>query len=556
MKTPHSYLFNTLSCRFCLMTAAALFFFLLLSCARIRYLPPAEVTSPIVRIGILESKDEIRFTPHGAFYVVPLTSNERIRLQEEGVWTVTVGQSNPATSVFQISLYETSVKQNADEELIRLKQKGMNVALDAFGETLEFSSKTVVDRRIYRIVVQNEFASSEDAVNFKSGDATWSNGRIVEKIRQLPSGFILIKSPKGESYKADSGCRISGPVITLKDVDSGSGFHFEKTQDRSYTGEMEIRLGNDGKLVAINVLPLESYLRGVVQGEMPDTFPVEALKAQAVASRTYCLNRFGRSHQLEPFDFCDDVHCQTFVGHSADSPDLANALAQTRGLVLTYNGELCLTTYAAVCGGHSESAGNVWQSEGQPYLQGVYDVDPAKFKNVDFDLSSEENISTWIRSEPDVFCNVSRGENQQSVAYAKKYFRWEQRISRADLEHIISKKTGENFGQLVDIIPGKRGVSGRLKEIKIIGTLKSFTLSRELTIRRALSENALYSACFIIEKIGGENRLADEFIFKGAGWGHGAGMCQIGAAKMAYGGYRFDRILSHYYRNTQLQALY
>jgi stage II sporulation protein D len=538
-----------------MVSAAALFMFLL-SCARMMYLPPVEVTSPIVRIGILENKDEIRFTPRGAFYIVPLTSSERTRLQEEGVWTVTVGQSNPAISVFQISLYETSVKQNADEELIRLRQKGKNVALVTIGETLEFSARTVVDRRVYRIVLQDEFASSEDADSYKSADKTLSNGRIVERIKQPPSGFILIKSPEGESYKVDSGCRISGPVVTLKDVNSGQGFHFEKTQDRSYVGEMEIRLGNDGKLLAINVLPLESYLRSVVQGEMPDTFPLEALKAQAVASRTYCLYRFGRSHLLEPFDFCDEVHCQTFVGYSADSPDLANALAQTRGLVLTYNGDLCLTTYAAVCGGHTESAENVWQSDGIPYLQGVYDVDPAKFKNVDFDLSSEENVSAWIRSEPDVFCNVIRGENQQPIAYAKKYFRWEQRISRADLEQIISKKTGENFGQLVDIIPGRRGVSGRLMEIKIIGTLKSFTLSRELNIRRALSENALYSACFIIEKKGEENRLADEFIFKGAGWGHGTGMCQIGAAKMAYAGYRFDQILSHYYCNTQLQALY
>jgi SpoIID/LytB domain protein len=306
----------------------------------------------------------------------------------------------------------------------------------------------------------------------------------------------------------------------------------------------------------VNVVSLEAYLCGVVAGEMAPAFPPEALKAQAMVSRTLFLNNFYRFHRGEDFDVCDEVHCQVYVGVTKQNETSSAAVNATRGLVLAYGDILCTASYSGVCGGHTEEASEVWEGDGQPYLQGDFDATEAGISSHAFDLKNENNVRLWIESKPKVFCNLEIAGSPSFASYATKYFRWQVRASRTDLEKWITEKTGTDIGELLDIKSVRRGSSGRLSEIQIVGSRDSVTVERELNIRRTLSATALYSACFVIDQEDLENGVAQTYVFSGAGWGHGVGMCQIGAAVRALRGQNAGQILAAYYKGTRIKKMY
>ena len=347
---------------------------------------------------------------------------------------------------------------------------------------------------------------------------------------------------------------ITGSVIELPEVEVGKNYHWEGIQSRSYKGVIEFVKTSDSTFTVVNVVSVEEYLKGVVPSEMPPGFPPEALKAQAVASRSYLLSRLGSVHTNSPFDVCDDVHCQVYSGITRETPSTNTAVDQTRGLVLKYHNEICRATYASVCGGHTEDADNVWQWHDKPYLVGILDYQHQL--NGFFDLGKEDNVRIWLESSPIVFCNTLTGNLPPAFEYTKKYFRWQVEYSMTELKSIIEQKTQQTAGEITDIIPVKRGVSGRITELQIIGTIRILDIKGELEIRKALSATALYSSCFILDWVHNTDDTLQKVIIKGAGWGHGAGMCQTGAGIMALQGYSFDQILHHYYTNTKLERVY
>ena len=528
-----------------------LFYF---SCADIRYQPTSH--EPIIRVGIFEKKNTIEFIPQSSFNVSLKNSDKSFYFTHKGIWTVSIQQSQPASASFRILFSESDSPEIASESMQNIKKTDVEAEIEVIGESLKSGTNSIIDHRLYQVLLAKDFDTRQEAEAYLGTSSGLPNGRVIQKIAGPATGKLVLSSPQKKHVTLDDGFRITGANITLKQVEIGQGFHWNRKEDRTYSGEMEFQIDRDGKLTVINVLPLESYLLGVVQGEMPDSFPLEALKAQVVAARTFVLFNFSRQHRNDHFDVCDNVHCQSYVGISSISDKINRAVMDTRGIVLTYNGELCTTPYSAVCGGHTESAESAWSGDGKPYLKGVFDVASDKLNATSFDLTKEQNVKKWINSSPHVFCNVEWAGNPAYAVYAKKYFRWEQKFKRIELEKIINNNTGNNIGTLQDIIPVKRGSSGRIEELEIVGSLKSISIKKELNIRHTLSENTLYSSCFIIQKKGGNGTVADEFIFKGAGWGHGVGMCQVGASTMAAKGFDFSEILAHYYSHSKLKQLY
>ena len=342
--------------------------------------------------------------------------------------------------------------------------------------------------------------------------------------------------------------------FTLNDVTIGVNFHWERQQSQTFEGTLNIVVEAD-KIVAINELPLERYLTSVISSEMSATAPTEFLKAHAVISRSWILAQMEkrRKHQEGTtdsffsfikkddeiirwydredhtiFDVCADDHCQRYQGITmASNPHVAEAIAETRGQVLTYEGDICDARFHKCCGGETEEFQYCWEDAPKPYLQSFHDP----YCNTNDQHILSQVLNDYDQETPD-------------------FYRWTVEYSRQQLSELISRKLNTDFGEIQDLIPLDRGKSGRIWRLKIVGTKKTLTIGKELEIRRALSESHLLSSAFDVERQG------DRFILHGKGWGHGVGLCQVGAAVMGSQGKTYDEILLFYYRGAEIHRLY
>jgi SpoIID/LytB domain protein len=370
----------------------------------------------------------------------------------------------------------------------------------------------------------------------------------------------------------------------LRDVIIGNKFHWERKEKQRFIYSLLLkRVGEE--IIAINRIPLERYLTSVISSEMSAKSSIELLEAQAVIARSWVLAQISRSGELkkkkeihetalelkdelikwydreehEFFDVCADDHCQRFQGVTKIISEASfTAVERTKGVVLLNGGKVCDARYSKCCGGITESFENVWESVKHPYLTSIvdYKFEPENYK---LDFSDEENSSRWITEYPSAYCNTSDAKILSHILVdydreTKDFFRWKIEYTQIELAAIIKEKTGIDFGNIVDLIPVERGDSARLVKIKIVGTNKTLTIGKELEIRRALSKTHLYSSAFVVKKIG--KNIPEKFVLYGAGWGHGVGLCQIGAAVMAEKGYHFDEILLHYFKNSELKKIY
>jgi SpoIID/LytB domain protein len=371
----------------------------------------------------------------------------------------------------------------------------------------------------------------------------------------------------------------------IRDVIIGINFHWQRKERQRFNHSLKlIRDGN--KVVAINVLPLENYIVSVISSEMSAKSSLQSLKSLSVVSRSWVLAQIEKRntektvennlsiHQTEDelirwydreehknFDVCADDHCQRFQGITKVTTENAKkAVLQTRGIVLLSDNEICDTRYSKSCGGITEDFENVWETVRVPYLTSVidYKYEPENF-NIDF--SNEANARKWITGNPQSFCNTSDKVilSQILIDYdqeTKNFFRWSVEYTQNELAALVKDKIGIDFGDILDLIPVERGSSSRLIKLRIVGTKKSLTIGKELEIRRILSKNHLYSSAFIVDKIISKNDMPEKFIIRGAGWGHGVGLCQIGGAVMAEKGFQFDEILFHYFSNVTIKKIY
>jgi SpoIID/LytB domain protein len=366
-------------------------------------------------------------------------------------------------------------------------------------------------------------------------------------------------------------------TFLLFNVAIGSRFHWERTEDQAFEGDLFLQLDKDGTLVAINEIPLENYLKSVISSEMNAAAPIEFLKAHAILSRSWLLAALDRKKEMKDtpklaeqligkeeevmrwygrqdhdlFDVCSDDHCQRYQGITKIlSKRAEEAIRETRGMAITYQDEVCDARYSKACGGLTEEFDTAWGGKRIPYLESISDASISHPL-----IRTEEEARRWILSEPEVYCNTKDEALLEKILpdsdrETKGFFRWRVEYSREELEEILREKSGFDFGTLEEVLPLQRGPSGRISRLRIVGSKKSMVVGKELEIRRWLSRSHLYSSAFIVAVEAGR------FTFYGAGWGHGVGLCQIGAAVMASRGFSAEEILKHYFRGVEIRKIY
>lgn len=374
--------------------------------------------------------------------------------------------------------------------------------------------------------------------------------------------------------------------FTINDVTIGINFHWERQETQSFTGVLKL-IVHEGQITAVNILPAEDYLVSVISSEMNATSSLEFLKAHAVISRSWLFAQIERRKALNQtssnffpfvkteseyirwydredhtiFDVCADDHCQRYQGITkASNKVVVEAVQATRGQLLMYGDKVCDARFSKCCGGATELFSTCWNDTDYPYLDNVRDVDPEENLPLP-DLTDEKEANRWIRTSPSSFCQTHDPKILSQILnnYDQEttdFYRWTVRYSQEELAELISTKTKTDYGQIIDLIPIERGKSGRISKLKIVGTNKTLTIGKELEIRRTLSPNHLFSSAFVVDKGPITNGIPEWFILTGAGWGHGVGLCQIGAAVMGEKGYSYVEILQHYYKGADIRKYY
>ena len=407
--------------------------------------------------------------------------------------------------------------------------------------------------------------------------------RCGEQVVELSEGRILWENALYDELLFEPTDAQSS--FTLEDVTIGVNFHWERKEAQTFLGKLRF-IVQDNNICAINELPVETYLTSVISSEMRATSSLELLKAHAVISRSWLLaqmeQRKAENNNVEKqpsffktneeivrwydredhkrFDVCADDHCQRYQGITkAANKHVVEAIQKTAGEILTSHGEICDARYSKCCGGAVEEFQYCWENIKKPYLQALPDTLPDSTPLPD--LTDEAVARQWILSSPDAFCNTTDQKVLSQVLNdfdqeTTDFYRWSQTYSQAEVKQLLEEKLEVLFGDIIDLVPLSRGKSGRIYRLKIVGKERTLIIGKELEIRRSLSKSHLYSSAFIVEKADIKDGVPQKFIIKGAGWGHGVGLCQIGAAMMGKQGYRYEEILLHYYKGAGITKAY
>lgn len=415
-------------------------------------------------------------------------------------------------------------------------------------------------------LAKGEKVLGEQVVEFSEGGVLW-NGNQYSQLTFHPQS-------------ADAS-------FSLSDVTIGVNFHWERKETQTFLGTLRFVVESD-KIVAINELPVEKYLESVISSEMSATSSLELLKAHAVISRSWLLAQMKKRREVAEsgnnffsftkkedtlirwydredhtlFDVCADDHCQRYQGITKEtSPHVAEAIRQTKGQILMDGEEICDARFSKCCGGITEEFQYCWEDTPKTYLTAVRDI-ALGVEHTLPNLTNEEEAEKWIRFNPPAFCNtqdkkilseVLNDYDQETV----NFYRWKETLNQEKLQQLIADKLKMDLGAILDMKAVERGKSGRISKLQIIGTEKTFTIGKELEIRRTLSDSHLLSSAFVVDKYDkDEQGVPQRFELIGAGWGHGVGLCQIGAAVMGEQGYHYDAILLHYYQGAEIKNLY
>ena len=445
------------------------------------------------------------------------------------------------------------------------KQPNVNVGIVS-GQKIHFSLNKPY-------LAKGEMVTGEQEVAFSEGGILW-NGNQYSSLTFHPQS-------------ADAS-------FSLSDVTIGVNFHWERKETQTFLGTLHFVVESD-KICAINELPVERYLESVISSEMSATSSLELLKAHAVISRSWLLAQMKKRREVAEsgnnffsfvkkddrlirwydredhtiFDVCADDHCQRYQGITKEtSPHVAEAIRQTKGQILMDGDDICDARFSKCCGGVTEEFQYCWEDTPKNYLSSVRDIiqgvksvgsaTPAPLPS----LQDEAAAEAWIRSNPPAFCNTTDKKILSQVLndYDQEtadFYRWKVTLTQEKLKQLLDEKLKMNFGDILDLQAEERGKSGRISKLHIVGTEKTFVIGKELEIRRALSDTHLYSSAFVVDRCDiDEKGVPQRFDIIGAGWGHGVGLCQIGAAVMGEEGFDYDAILLHYYQGAEIKKVY
>lgn len=469
-------------------------------------------------------------------------------------------------------LREVSLSNEAMGEVVkRIRNRAVDLAFDEWRQEPVVSVGVVSGDEIHfqlngTYTIGNREVTGQQTVKLKDGQVLWDSTVYPE----------LCFTPQDDNIS-----------FTLDDVTIGVDFHWERKEAQTFLGKLRFVVDGD-KLWAINELPVERYLASVISSEMSATSSLELLKAHAVISRSWLLVQMRRRKAIEMgvqtasapvkvsdeegvvwydsdahtlFDVCADDHCQRYQGITkATSQHVEEAIKATRGQLLMNGKDICDARFSKCCGGVSEEYEYCWDNTHKPYLLSVVDNAPLGTAP-EIDLTDEKMAQKWILSSPKAFCNTKDAAVLGQVLNnydqeTQDFYRWTVDFKQSELAELIRRKSGLDFGEIVDLQPLERGKSGRITRLKIVGTKLTRIIGKELEIRRTLSESHLYSSAFVVERGEMVNDVPQHFRLVGAGWGHGVGLCQIGAAVMGEKGYKYDEILHHYYQTAVIEAQY
>ena len=423
-------------------------------------------------------------------------------------------------------------------------------------------------------LAKGEEVIGEQEVEFSEGGVLW-NGNQYSKLTFHPQS--------------------NDASFSLSDVTIGVNFHWERKETQTFLGTLRFVVEAD-KICAINELPVEKYLESVISSEMSATSSLELLKAHAVISRSWLLAQMKKRREVAEsgnnffsfvkkedmlirwydredhtiFDVCADDHCQRYQGITKEtSPHVAEAIRQTKGQILMDGDEICDARFSKCCGGVTEEFQYCWENTPKRYLASIRDQvsEERRMKREDSislhaSLQDEATAEAWIRSNPPAFCNTQDKKilSQMLNDYDQEtadFYRWKVTLCQEKVQQLLEEKLKLNVGEVLDFKAIERGKSGRISKLQIIGSEKTFTIGKELEIRRALSDSHLYSSAFVVDKYDlDEQGVPQRFELIGAGWGHGVGLCQIGAAVMGEQGFSYNDILLHYYQGAEIKKLY
>ncbi|MEA3499854.1 MAG: SpoIID/LytB domain-containing protein [Candidatus Marinimicrobia bacterium] len=357
---------------------------------------------------------------------------------------------------------------------------------------------------------------------------------------------------------------IEEAYVVVKPVIAGRVFHWKKQIEVKLPDTVEITI-SDGNLLLVNELPLEDYLMCVATSEMGAKCPTALIEAQTVVARSWMLANVEKKHIELGIDVCNDDCCQRYQGMNNLTEHSKKGTENTRGKVIMYDNKICDARYSKSCGGMMEKFENLWENTPLPYMQNIPDM--PKESSVDIDLTREENAKKWILSSPKAFCSPHTIDESELKKYLGnvdeegKYYRWEEEITQEELVKNLNEKLDLNVKEVLQLIPKKRAGSGRMLELEveykdINDKIKSKIIYKDYDVRLVLHPKFLFSSAIVITYKKNSYGTIDKFIYNGAGWGHGAGMCQIGALGMSLKGYSVEEILLHYYPNSVYKKIY
>ncbi len=420
---------------------------------------------------------------------------------------------------------------------------------------------------------------------FKLPDGTPLTGKNTA---YSSDSVIIIKNEEGKSFSYKSielAPENKAGFFGLKNVTIGINFHWEQKENQQFKGSLKLIL-EEGKIRCINIVPLEEYLRSVISSEMSATSSEHLLKAHAVISRSWLIAQINKANSIQEsndtyqsvnqtedelikwydredhvdFDVCADDHCQRYQGITKIISEKAlKAVDETLGEVLISDENICDARFSKCCGGISENFEKVWEPIRHKYLTKVVDSEFADTTCVDLRLEDEAEL--WIRNKPHAYCNTSDQKILSQVLpdfdqTTTDFYRWKVEYTQQEISALLLKRSGINFGEIIKLEAIERGHSSRLIKLKITGTKKTLTVGKELEIRKWLSESHLYSSAFVVDHLDIKNGIPQKFVLTGAGWGHGVGLCQIGAAVMGEKGFDYRKILKHYFTGAELKKMY
>ena len=505
---------------------------------------------PVLSVSIMDDQDTIAFSSKKGFIFQPSgPSGPTITVKEGGTWTARLKEGKPAVLAYRVVLDKVPTREfEARRNSVKTwKERKVETTSMELGTVFSFEG-TVFDSRVTLVCAKELFKDRKEARKYaKSLSKQYNCEATIEPILDTrPSGTIEVSDAKGTFLFKAANALWFQPLdndLTIEDVEYGRGYNWHGRQTRRYAGQFYLAVGQTGKLAVVNVLPSEKLLKGLVPAEIYASSPKEALKAQAIAARNELFSKIGHRHLADPYLLCSQQHCQVYKGLSAERSASSKVVDDTRGMLLfNGTGRLADCRYHSTCGGHTEDAHEAWPGVDSPELKGRHTS--VKSQADPFGRVPDESIDRFITSPPVSYCSKSSKSGNT--------FRWTKTVDAAKLNALVKERFGLKRVEAIDVL--HRGVSGRANHIRLSGGGKTIEVKGELVVRKLFF--GLRSSMFIVEPVKSSDGTVSQWRFEGGGFGHGVGMCQLGAAEMARSGKTFKEILQYYYRQVRVQRIY